>query len=205
MVDLIAVKPTAKVGDAVTFLARVGGRAEPFVDGTAVFVVADPALESCELVGEDDHCPIPWDYCCTPIEDLKAGMATIRIVDGDGMPYPASAQGAGGLAPARFVVIDGVVSDRNDDGVFVVDAGRIWVGGRPEFGKPRLGSAAGEPDAPEAGPRRRSMDSGWKCRRPDSEGGAFCLSGGPRLGRRPLPQRTSAPAAQRIRAQPSPP
>lgn len=145
--DLIAVKPTAKVGDAVTFLARVGGRNEPFVAGTAVFVVADPSLESCELMGDEDHCPIPWDYCCEERNALTAGSATIRIVDGDGMPYPASAQGAGGLAPLRFVVVDGVVSDRNDEGLFVVDATRIWVGGKPQRGQNRLGSQAGEETA----------------------------------------------------------
>ena len=145
--DLVAVKSTAKIGDPVTFLARVGGRDQPFVDGLAVFTVADPSLESCELMGEEDHCPIPWDYCCEDRNALVMGSATVRVVDADGVPYPASAQGANGLAPLRYVVVDGVVSDRNDEGLFVVDASRIWIGGKPERGNPRLGSHAGEEDA----------------------------------------------------------
>jgi hypothetical protein len=145
--DLMSVKPTAKIGEAVTFLARVGGRDNPFVDGLAVFTVADPSLESCELMGDEDHCPIPWDYCCEERNALVMGSATIRIVDADGVPYPASAQGASGLAPLRYVVIDGVVSDRNDDGLFVVDASRIWIGGKPQRGNNRLGSQAGEENA----------------------------------------------------------
>jgi hypothetical protein len=142
--DLLAIKEGSKIGEEVTFLARVGGRVEPFVDGVAIFMVADPALESCELMGEEDHCPVPWDYCCEPRESLTAGSATIRIMGDDGRPLPASAQGAGGLAPARFLVVKGVVADRNDQGLFVVDAERIWVGGRPDRDDLRLGSRADE-------------------------------------------------------------
>ena len=142
--DLAKVKPTAKKGDAVTFLARVGGRSEPFVNGQAIFTVADPTLLSCELMGEEDHCPVPWDYCCENPNGLRFGSATVRLVGDDDLPLRASAQGAGGLAPARYVVVDGVVADRNDQGLFVVDAKRIWVGGRPVRGQPRAGSMAGE-------------------------------------------------------------
>ena len=142
--DLIKVKPTAKVGDQVSFLARVGGRPEPFVDGIAMFTVADPSLLSCEVMGEEDHCPVPWDYCCEDSNAITMGMATVRFIGEAGDPIAANAKGAGGLAPLRFVVVEGTVGDRNDDGLFVVDADRIWVGGRPERGDLRLGSHAGE-------------------------------------------------------------
>ncbi len=142
--DLVKIKPDAEKGDAITFLARVGGREKPFVDGQAIFTVTDPSLVSCELMGEEDHCSVPWDYCCTPSEEIRMGSATVRLLGDDERPLRSSAQGAGGLAPARFVVIDGVVADRNEEGLFVVDATRVWVGGRPERGKPRLGSMMGE-------------------------------------------------------------
>ena len=142
--NLIQVKPTAQVGEEVVFLARVGGRVEPFVEGIAIFTVVDPGLDSCELMGEEDHCPVPWDYCCEDKNALTAGSATIRIVGEDMLPFGHSAQGAGGLAPGRFLTVDGVVADRNDDGLFVVDAKRIWVGGRPDRGDRMKGSRAGE-------------------------------------------------------------
>lgn len=142
--NLIDVKPTAAVGEDVVFLARVGGRVEPFVSGIAIFQVADPGLDSCELMGEEDHCPVPWDYCCEDMAAITAGSATIRIVDEAGDPLPASAQGAGGLAPARFLIVDGTVAEKNDDGLFVVDARRIWVGGRPDRADRDKGSRAGE-------------------------------------------------------------
>ena len=142
--NLIEVKPTAAIGEDIVFLARVGGRVDPFVDGIAIFQVADPGLESCELMGEEDHCPVPWDYCCEDMAAVTAGSATIRIVGDDGEPLSASAQGAGGLAPARFLVVDGTVTDKNSDGVFVIDARRIWVGGRPDREDAMKGSRSGE-------------------------------------------------------------
>ena len=138
--DLVEIKKNAKAGDAVVFLARVGGRVKPFAEKQAIFVAADPSLKSCELMSTEDYCTMPWDYCCTSREDLRMGTATIRILGADGRPVATSAQGAGGLEPLKFIVVEGTVSDRNDEGLFVVDADRIWVGGKPTYEEPRKGS-----------------------------------------------------------------
>ncbi|MBT4767179.1 MAG: hypothetical protein HOO04_02335 [Phycisphaerae bacterium] len=140
--NLASIKTTAQTGDTVTFLARVGGKRKTFIDGVAVFVVADPDLTSCELMGEEDHCRIPWDYCCEDNDALTAGLATIRLVDKDGAVLKTSAEGQGGLEPLKFIVVEGIVSDRNDDGLFVVDAGSIWVGGKPSRAD-RMGGSGG--------------------------------------------------------------
>lgn len=138
--DLLKVKNAATSGDSVVFLARVGGQVKTFLDGQAVFVVADPGLVSCELMGAEDHCDVPWDYCCEDFEDRRAGMATVRILGPDGRPVKATAMGAGKLDHSKFVVIDGVVSDMNDGGMFVVDARQIWVGGKPNRADHTAGS-----------------------------------------------------------------
>ncbi|MCH2148697.1 MAG: hypothetical protein MK095_04625 [Phycisphaerales bacterium] len=138
--DLLEVKKNAKVGDNVVFLARVGGRVKPFVKTQAIFVVADPSLKSCELMADDDHCSVPWDYCCEDGALLRDGMATICIRGEDGRPLKVNAQGAGGLEAAKFVVIEGIVNDLNDEGVFIVDANSIWVGGKPTYQEPMKGS-----------------------------------------------------------------
>ena len=138
--NLLDAKKNAKVGDAVTFLARIGGRVKPFMTNQAIFVVADPSLKSCELMADDDHCSVPWDYCCEDGDMLRNGMATICIRDGNGRPIKVNAEGAGGLEAAKFVVIEGVVNDLNDEGLFVVDASTIWVGGKPTYKEPMKGS-----------------------------------------------------------------
>lgn len=141
-VTLLEAKATAKAGDRVSFVARVGGRAEPFTGNMAIFVVADPSLVSCELMGQEDHCPIPYDYCCEDPAKMVLGMATIQIVAEDGIPLGATAEGAGGLEGSKFVVIDGTVLEANDEGLFTVNANSIWVGGKPNRADHNAGSTA---------------------------------------------------------------
>ena len=138
--DLSKVKPGAAVGENVVFLARVGGLVEPFISSRAIFVVTDPSLLSCELMGEKDHCPVPWDYCCETSAARSAGGATVRVLDAQGKPLRATAEHAGGLEAGKYVVIDGIVQDRNDEGLLVVDARKIWVGGKPNRSDIRAGS-----------------------------------------------------------------
>lgn len=123
---LSAVKARAKPGDEVVFEARVGGRAEPFVAKRALFVVADPALPACSE-NEGDGCKTPWDYCCEDPQDLLQRSATVRFLDAQGKPIAASAEGAGGLAGLKTIVVRGKVSEANAEGLFVVDAQGVWV------------------------------------------------------------------------------
>jgi hypothetical protein len=138
--DLAEVKAAARTGDTVTFLARVGGKRAAFVEGSAIFLAADPKLISCELMSEEDHCEKPWDYCCEDADAITAGLATVQLVDAAGNVLKTSAKGQGGLEALKFVVVEGVVRDRNDEGLFIVDASRIWVGGKPDRSDPRKGS-----------------------------------------------------------------
>ncbi|MCP4839167.1 MAG: hypothetical protein GY894_07385 [Planctomycetes bacterium] len=124
-------KKSAKKGETVRFLGRIGGKKVSFIDGNAIFIAADPSLVSCELMGDEDHCSVPWDYCCEDGDALREGTATIQIVDGSGKPLRQSAKGMGGLDESKFVLVEGVVQDRNDEGVFIVNAKHIWVGGKP--------------------------------------------------------------------------
>ncbi|MEE2908660.1 MAG: hypothetical protein VX527_12615 [Planctomycetota bacterium] len=140
--DLAEVKKAAKKGEEVVFLARVGGKADPFVESHAIFLAADPKLLSCELMADDDHCSVPEDYCCEDPDNLKAGLATIQFVDDKGQPIKTTAMGAGGLEPLKFIVVNGIVREKNNDGLFIVDAETVWVGGKPSFKDPLAGSVA---------------------------------------------------------------
>ena len=139
--DLVEVKKSAKKGDEVTFLARIGGRKNAsFVQSLAMMIVADPGLISCELMSDQEHCPTPEDYCCEDPELYAQGLGTIRFMDGAGDIYPFSAEGDHGLEILKYVVIEGTVIDINDNGLFIVDANKIWVGGKPTYGNERAGS-----------------------------------------------------------------
>jgi hypothetical protein len=139
--DLVEVKKSAKKGDEVTFLARIGGRKNAsFVPTLAMMIVADPKLLSCELMGETEHCATPEDYCCEDPELYAQGLGTIRFMDSNGDVYPYSVEGDHGMEVLKYVVVDGTVVDINDNGLFIVDANKVWVGGKPSYGNERAGS-----------------------------------------------------------------
>src|SRR5688572_12600018 len=63
--DLVAVKKSAKVGDAITMRGRVGGTEKPLADNRAIVTVVDSSVTTCEKT-PDDACQTPWDACCDP-------------------------------------------------------------------------------------------------------------------------------------------
>lgn len=123
---LMAVKSTAKAGDQVVFQARVGGRADAFLENRAVFFVVDPAVKSCDDL-HPGRCKKPWDYCCTPADDLLASMATVQVVDADGRPIKQTLHNEHGLDGLTLISVTGTVDQVDDAGNFVVNAESIHV------------------------------------------------------------------------------
>ena len=115
-------KRTAKKGDTVTFVARIGGKDPAFVEGRAMMVVIDPKIPSCADMGEEACCETPWDYCCEPRDSLKAGTVSVQITGDDGRPLTTDLKGKHGLNELVTVTIVGVVSEKNHDGLMVIDA-----------------------------------------------------------------------------------
>lgn len=124
--DVSALKKTAKRGDTIVMKAVVGGRSEPFVKNRAIFMVADRSLKACNQI-PGDTCSKPWDYCCESPESKKANLATVQFTGADGKPLKVGAQTVGGLEPLKLVVIEGVVSEIDDKGTFVIDAKKVFV------------------------------------------------------------------------------
>lgn len=124
--DVAALKKSAKRGDTVVIKAKIGGRSEPFVKNRAVFMVADRALRSCDEI-PGDTCTKPWDYCCESPESKRANMATVQFTGADGKPLKVGAQSVGGLEPLKLIVVEGVVTEIDDKGTFVIDAKKVFV------------------------------------------------------------------------------
>ncbi|MCB9853274.1 MAG: hypothetical protein H6819_09285 [Phycisphaerales bacterium] len=110
----------------VVVRGRIGGRARPFVDGAAVFVLTDAALKSCDQL-HGDSCKTPWDYCCETPESMAANTATIQIVDENGKPIRESAEGRHGLMPLAKIVVRGEIASRSKDGNLVINARKIAI------------------------------------------------------------------------------
>ena len=119
------VKADLNLSGEVVGHGRIGGRSEPFVDGVAVFILADSSMKSCDEL-HDDACKTPWDYCCEPTESLSANIATIQIVDANEKPLSVGIQGKHGLEPLARVAVAGHIVSR-ENGNLVISAKKISV------------------------------------------------------------------------------
>lgn len=128
VVDIAAAKKIVKEGDIVAVRGRIGGRVDPISKDTAVFIVMDPALHSCDQ-NEGDTCATPWDYCCETPESMAANNATVQVVDASGAPIAVDVQTVG-FKPLDTVVIVGTVGPRPTPQVLTIKATGVHrVGG----------------------------------------------------------------------------
>lgn len=114
---VIEAKKAAKDGDEVV----LAGRVKEWTDGFAQFTMADSTLKACSDMAEPDHCKTPWDYCCVPPEEVRAGTVTVEFRDGVD-PVKATLQGFHGLDHLKQVVVKGKVEKKGDN-VIVVASG----------------------------------------------------------------------------------
>jgi hypothetical protein len=118
-----AARESAKDDETVVVVGRIGGSTEPFIDGMPVFTIVDPKLVHC---ADDEGCPTPWDYCCTPVDEITKNSATIQLVDGSGAPVSGDARELLGVKELSEVVIEGK-ADRDEAGNLAVLAQKVYV------------------------------------------------------------------------------
>src|SRR5437867_825245 len=67
---VIDARKDAQDGDEVVVAGRIGGSKSPWIEGRAGFWIVDPSFKPC-----DEENMIPWEFCCTPQDELRKGMA----------------------------------------------------------------------------------------------------------------------------------
>jgi hypothetical protein len=72
-------------------------------------------------MGDKDHCPTPWDYCCETPASKLANSATIQLVDGAGQPLSIDLESFG-LKPLEEVIVVGTVGLRPSGDVLMIHA-----------------------------------------------------------------------------------
>jgi hypothetical protein len=108
--------------EAVTLVGRIGGSAQPFVDGLAAFTIVDPSVQHCP---PEEGCPTPWDYCCTQ-DQVKQNIAMVKFVDAQGNPVAEDARQLLGVKELSLVVVRGK-AQRDDSGNLAVLANELYV------------------------------------------------------------------------------
>jgi len=115
---VVDARKTAKDGDEIVIVGRIGGDKSPWIEGKAAFLIVDPSFKSCSD-REGDNCPTPWDYCCERPDELAKGIATIKFVDEQGKTIGADARKLLGLKEMNTVVVKGKAK-RDQDGNLIV-------------------------------------------------------------------------------------
>jgi len=126
--DALAVaqaKSQLQAGDEVVVRGRIGGRANPMSDDSPVFTVMDLSVPHCGQMGDDDHCPTPWDYCCESRDSIKANAATVQVIDARGSPV-GDKLAAAGLSNLDEVVLVGTVGPRPNEDVLMIKATGVY-------------------------------------------------------------------------------
>jgi hypothetical protein len=112
---------SVKSGDEVLVAGRVG------VEGSdrAYFSLVDASLKACSETPMNDPCKTPWDFCCTPSDELKKLAATVEFRDGAAL-YSGSVLGFRGLDHLKHVVVKGK-AEKDAAGNLTIVASGIFV------------------------------------------------------------------------------
>jgi hypothetical protein len=122
--SILDLKTSAKDGEEITLVGRIGGSTSPFVAGRASFTVVDTSLTPCnERPG--DSCPTPWDYCCDT-DRLADGTAVVKVIDADGKTLDKDAEQDLGMKALQTVIVKGKAK-RDEAGNLTVLAPAIFV------------------------------------------------------------------------------
>lgn len=122
--DVINVREAAADEEEITIVGRIGGDANPWVDGLAAFKIVDPSLKACSDI-PGDQCPKPWDYCCET-DKLPAATALVKFVNEQGDVVKSDARELLDLTELQTVVVHGK-AQRDDAGNLTVLADGVFV------------------------------------------------------------------------------
>lgn len=126
-IGIFEAQDAAKAGEQITVTGKVMGRRDPFVEGTAMFILGDPnQITSCDQIA-GDNCSMPWDVCCDDPEVIKQSVATIQAVDVNGKLIKQGFKGVAGITELSKLVVTGTVADGSNADNLIINATNIYV------------------------------------------------------------------------------
>ena len=121
------IRKSTKVGKEVTLSGVVMGRMDPFVDGRALVMLGDPAaITTCNL-RPGDNCETPWDVCCDDPEVIAKSVATIQVLNDQGIPLKQNIKGVKGIKELSSLIVTGIIAEGSNDKNLLVNASSIYI------------------------------------------------------------------------------
>ena len=123
-VGVIAARESAEDGEPLVLVGRIGGAANPWIDGRAAFTLLDASM-SVVAEGEDsDDGELCMGDCCAT-ERLDC-TTLVKVVDEQGKIVPVDSRKLLGLSEADMVVIQGTAK-KDKSGNFVMLAKGVYI------------------------------------------------------------------------------
>ena len=123
-IGVIAARESAKNGEPIVVVGRIGGAANPWIDGRAAFMLLDASIALVANGTESAEGEVCLDDCCA---SARAESTTlVKVVDANGKVLAADARRLLGVAADDMVVVRGK-ANKDDDGNFVVLADGVHV------------------------------------------------------------------------------
>ncbi|NOY40446.1 MAG: hypothetical protein GXP26_01230 [Planctomycetes bacterium] len=125
-IGVIMARESAEDGAPLILVGRIGGSANPWIEGRAAFMLLDASMSvvaegDASDEGEDEICM--GDCCATERLDCTT---LVKVVDSQGKIVPVDSRKLLGLKESDMVVVEGTAK-KDDSGNFVMLARGIYV------------------------------------------------------------------------------
>lgn len=122
-VGVIEARESAKDGEPLIIVGRIGGSNKPWVEGRAAFMLLDASMSVVSEGSEEEEGELCMGDCCA---NERAECTTLVKVVDNGSLVPADSRQLLGLKENDFVVVRGKAS-KDDSGNFAVLADGVYV------------------------------------------------------------------------------
>lgn len=123
-VPVITARETAEDGSPLVLMGRVGGAANPWIEGRAAFMLIDPSVMVVAAGTDSTAGEVCMDDCCAT--DRAACTTLVKIVDDNGELVPVDARKLIGLKESDLVIVQGTAK-KDNSGNFSMHATKVFV------------------------------------------------------------------------------
>ena len=123
-IGVIEARDTAENGQPIVIVGRIGGAANPWIEGRAAFTLLDASMALVADGADNEEGEICLEDCCA--EERGKCTTLVKVVDADGKLVAADSRKLLGVTEADTVVVQGTAS-KDESGNFTVLAQGVFV------------------------------------------------------------------------------
>lgn len=123
-IGVIAARESAKDGESIVVVGRIGGASNPWIEGRAAFVLLDASMMLVANGTDSAQGEICLDDCCA--QERAASTTLVKVVDSSGQVLAVDARKLLNVTENDMIVVHGKVN-KDQAGNFVVLADGVHV------------------------------------------------------------------------------